>query len=428
MTISAPPRPYDEAYRQQVLDSLAILDIEPSPNFDRLTALAKAQFRTKYAVISLIDRDRQWFLSVCGLDAKQTSRDDAFCAHALVSDEIMLVLDATRDPRFVANPLVAGPPHIRFYAGAPIHVHGAAMGTICIIDDEPRAAFSDEDKECLSALARVVEDEIELRRYAAESVADLGAQLRSAQVLADAGKNAKAQFLSLMSHELRTPLNAVIGFAECLSQEILGPLGRPEYKDFAEQVLAGGKRQLELIDRVLRLADRNDVGVQEAALDLNRLVGKCVTAMQGAARLAGVGLDWRPPEPGVWLNGDPLHIEQIVLELIGNGVKFTPQGGRVRVGLCVDGDDCVALEVVDTGIGIAPDAVADALAAFQQLSAGNSRPFEGAGLGLPIVERLAGLHGASLTLSAPSDVGTRAAVRFPAYRTLAQPLIHTAAG
>lgn len=155
-----PATPPNEKIRIDTLVSLGILDSSPQERFDRITRLAKRMFRVPVALISLIDTDRQWFLSSLGLDVKETSRDISFCGHAILGDEVFIVLDTVLDPRFVGNPLVTGSPNIRFYAGCPISApNGSKLGTICLIDQSPRD-FSDEDAELLRDLARMVEQEV----------------------------------------------------------------------------------------------------------------------------------------------------------------------------------------------------------------------------------------------------------------------------
>lgn len=155
-----PATPPDEKTRIDTLRALNILDSSPQERFDRITRLAKRMFGVPMALVSLIDADRQWFLSSFGLDAKETSRDISFCGHAILGDEIFTVPDAALDPRFDDNPLVIDSPHIRFYAGCPISVtNGSKLGTLCLIDQSPRD-FDDEDKALLRDLARMVEQEL----------------------------------------------------------------------------------------------------------------------------------------------------------------------------------------------------------------------------------------------------------------------------
>jgi diguanylate cyclase (GGDEF)-like protein/PAS domain S-box-containing protein len=140
-----------------------LLDSLPEPEFDRVTALAAKLFDVPIALVTLIDADRQWFKSCVGLDATETSRDDAFCAHALFDTAPLIVEDALNDIRFAYNPYVVGAPHVRFYAGAPLTTReGYALGTLCIIDRKPRV-LSVEESATLSSLAAVVVDLVEAR-------------------------------------------------------------------------------------------------------------------------------------------------------------------------------------------------------------------------------------------------------------------------
>lgn len=158
--------PFDEAERLSTLHSLGILDTPVSDRFDRLTRTAVKMFGVSAALVSLVDENRQWFKSVCGLDAKETDRDIAFCAHAILGDEILLIPDATQDPRFADNPLVTGPPYIRFYAGAPLFTpDGKKIGTFCLIDKTPRHSFGAEDQNALRDLSELAMDQIMVERF-----------------------------------------------------------------------------------------------------------------------------------------------------------------------------------------------------------------------------------------------------------------------
>jgi GAF domain-containing protein len=134
-----PALPANEKERLALLYELVLLDTPPEERFDKIVEFASNEFTVPICLISLIDADRQWFKARVGIDACETARDISFCGHALLGDEILLVPDALLDPRFHDNPLVSGPPHIRFYAGAPLVCKdGAALGTLCVIDTVPR--------------------------------------------------------------------------------------------------------------------------------------------------------------------------------------------------------------------------------------------------------------------------------------------------
>jgi GAF domain-containing protein len=159
--MQAPETPSNEALRIETLRQFLILDTPPEERFDNLTRAAAAFFRVEIAVVSLVDVNRQWFKSICGLDATETPRDISFCGHAILQDQVMMIEDALLDERFADNPLVTGEPKIRFYAGAPLKAkNGVNVGTLCLIDRHPKT-LSSMDIEMLQDMARVVVGELE---------------------------------------------------------------------------------------------------------------------------------------------------------------------------------------------------------------------------------------------------------------------------
>ncbi len=147
-------KPTNEEARLEALRASNILDTEPDPAFDHLTRLARGMFDAEVALVSLVDEDRQWFKSTCGLDASETPRDISFCTHAVLAGELLMVPDATKDARFKDNPLVTGPPHIRFYCGAPLKTEeGLTIGTLCIVDSRKRKPLTKPEQQTLRDLA-----------------------------------------------------------------------------------------------------------------------------------------------------------------------------------------------------------------------------------------------------------------------------------
>ncbi|MEW7847893.1 ATP-binding protein [Massilia aurea] len=154
------PLPPDEERRLQVLLDLNLLDTPPSESFDRITRLATHLFKVPIALVSLIDAERQWHLSKVGIEIPEAPRSISFCAHAILQDDVMVVRDASEDPRFADNPMVRGDSPIRFYAGSPIAAgDGARIGTLCIVDSVPHE-FSELQRSMLRDLAGMVTNEI----------------------------------------------------------------------------------------------------------------------------------------------------------------------------------------------------------------------------------------------------------------------------
>lgn len=157
--MKAPALPYDEDQRLDALRTLRALDTPVEERFERITRLAQAFFGVTVAAITLVDEERQWFKSARGLEIRQTERRISFCGHALLEDAMLVIEDAAADPRFADNPLVTGPPFIRFYAGIPLRGRNRQpIGTLCIIDHQPRSA-NEIDFQALKDLAALAERE-----------------------------------------------------------------------------------------------------------------------------------------------------------------------------------------------------------------------------------------------------------------------------
>ena len=207
----AAPTPADEPERLAELQALGLLDTPPEERFDRITRLLALVLRVPMAYISLIDSDRQWFKSSCGMGLKQTPRSISFCGHAILSDEPLIVADAREDNRFRDNPLVTGEEGVRFYAGRPLCGPGGhKVGTLCVADHCPRSPRP-EEIEILEEMARLVERELSL-----VEVARLQRDLIASQMTLTRELNGAAQYVrSLLPGRLEGEIRTRWVFEPC---------------------------------------------------------------------------------------------------------------------------------------------------------------------------------------------------------------------
>ena len=245
-------------------------------------------------------------------------------------------------------------------------------------------------------------------------------EFRVARDIAVNANNAKSVFLANMSHELRTPLNAIIGFSDVMNTEALGPVGCPQYRDYAGDINEAGLLLLSLINDLLDMAkmEAGKEELYEEQVDIAARVRSTLKLVRGRAAKSNISLV-NEVETGLqplWADGRKL--QQILANLLSNAVKFTEPGGQVSVKAWCRPDSGFVLQVADTGIGIAPADIPKALSQFGQIDSTLSRKFEGSGLGLPLAKSLTELHGGSFDMQSEVGVGTTVTVRLPASRIM----------
>ena len=210
--------------------------------------------------------------------------------------------------------------------------------------------------------------------------------MRSEYDRADVADRTKSQFLSNMSHELRTPLNAIIGFSDLIGGETFGPVGNPKYAEYAKDINLAGAHLLDLISDILDLSkiEAGKGELHEEDIDVAAVIGSCVTLVKERARKDDVSLEFDIADGLPPLYADKRKLKQILINILANAVKFTPAGGKVTVRAWHQSKDGLVVQIVDTGIGIAPEDIPKALAPFQQIDSPYSRQQEGSGLGLAL--------------------------------------------
>ena len=232
---------------------------------------------------------------------------------------------------------------------------------------------------------------------------------------AEAANRAKSDFLANMSHELRTPLNAIIGFSEMMRQEVLGSLGNEQYRSYVGDIHASGTHLLQIINDILDLskAEAGKLTLDEGIFDVRDAVRAVAQLIAARAQEGGLSVSIDIPADVPVLRGDERKTMQIILNLVTNAIKFSPDGGSIEITCRADPDVGFSVTVTDTGIGIASDDLGRVLEAFEQVDSSLSRKQQGTGLGLPLVRAMMELHGGRFVLNSTVGVGTEAKIIFP---------------
>ncbi len=393
----APPT-NDEAARLKSLYDYDILDTEAEKIFDDLTQLVAQICNMPISLISLVDSERQWFKSRVGLAPQQTSKDIAFCTHAIHQKKVFEVEDALHDERFFDNPLVTSTPNIRFYAGTPlISPEGHVIGTLCVIDDKPNKLTQDQ-RQALEVLGRSVISQMELRK--------------NIKILKLANEH-KTEFLSNMSHELRTPLNAIIGFSHLMLENTQDYKIPPKFSEYINHIDYSGRRLLSVVNSVIDL-NKIEAGMMQVQIKticlrefIKNLEGMlAITANQKNVEFS-VHVSNDLPK---YLAVDQAKISQIITNLAHNAIKFTDGGKWVKVEISLNNEQLV-ITVADQGVGISSNDQTKLFEQFRQV--GQAKSSEGSGLGLSITQSLVTLLGGKIKVLSTVGSGSIFKVLLP---------------
>lgn len=357
----------NEASRLEALLRYEVLDTEDEAAFDELTELASAICDTPISLVSLVDDHRQWFKSKVGIGANETSKDIAFCSHAILQEQVFEVQDALQDERFADNPLVSGAPDIRFYAGAPLrNAEGLPIGTLCVIDTEARE-LSDDQRRALQVLAKQVISQLDLR-------------LNNRRL--ERLNSEREQLFAVLAHDLRSPFNSILGVARRLKNRAKD-LSPADVGSMSELVLNSSLSVYQLLDELLQWSE-NRLGATQCNLHdtpLLPLLEETLAFMSENAELKSIELH-QHVDSVIQVKGDATLIKTTLRNLLANAIKYAPEGGRVEVIAAVNGDQ-VEISVQDNGDGV-PEFIKKSLFVECVESQQGSQGETGHGLGLSL--------------------------------------------
>ncbi len=410
--IAPQPTP-DELERLAALFRYDILDTPTESEFDELAQMAAELCNVKIALISLIDQERQWFKACVGLNAKETPREISFCGHAIHHEEIFEISDAKEDVRFADNPLVTEEPYIRFYAGKPLEAFdGRKLGTLCIIDPEPRT-LNEKERRILNFLGKQVEKQLALRLHLRQS--EQGLQLIRAQAEQLEAKNkVQNQLISVLAHDLRSPVASLESVVDAFDRDFFSPEQtgkliqelRPELTRTSSQlnqVLEWVQKQLKSEDTELTPFSVEAIAEESLSWIEQRAFEKQVTLVKDI-------------EANVQALGLPELVQIIWRNLLGNAIKYCSPKDQVTLFAHRDQDDII-LGVKDTGLGMTPQTLESMRNNQRQASVIGTDNEQGTGLGLILCRTYLQKMNSQLEIESELSVGSTFSFRLATVST-----------
>ncbi len=375
-----------------------------------------------YAENDLIGRDWLDFCICGGCENKRETTRDLFDSGLLpcVDDKVrhfegQIQTDLVQTDLVQTNPiqtslegLRAARRDIRWNVVALKNDHGDIIGSLRAGIDITR------HKQSESALI-AAHNELENR------VQERTRMLEREKERAELANRTKTEFLNYTSHELRTPLNAIIGFSEMMRDELFGPLNHDRYEDYIKDIHQSGTYLNDIISDILDVSkiEAGGVYLDESRINVERALYSCLKMNANKAIENGVNLTARIEDNLPCLEGDRRRFKQIIVNLVSNSIKFTPEKGNITLGAFLDQSGAIVVQVEDDGIGISESDQQTIFEPFARAESSHVREYDGLGLGLPIVKSLVELHDGTITLNSVLGKGTSFTIRFPPHRSVA---------
>lgn len=384
----------NEEDRLKALESYEILDSLPQKDYDDITRLASEICNTPISLISFVDEERQWFKSRHGLEAAETPKEYAFCAHAILKpNEVLIVHDATKDDRFVNNPLTTGHPKVVFYTGVPlVNEEGHALGTLCVIDNRPKELTANQI-EALKSLANQVMAQLELRRKVKELDA-LTLELQKSNEYLE-------RFALMASHDIKSPLTSIMLTGQLLKAKYHSSLDE-KGNQMLDIVNSSASSLLKFLNQMLEYSKSYKVLTQKKdEICVNELIAEVL-------KLVNIPESFRVETPAdlLYIRTSAIALEQILINLLNNAVRYNDKSeGFIRLSF-EEKADCYQFCVTDNGIGIEQK---NYFRIFEPMTTLNRRDRynkRGSGIGLSTVKNLVDSLGGEIEVESVLTKGT----------------------
>lgn len=393
-----PAIPANEQERLTALQEYNIMDTLPEEALDHITRLASEICQAPIALISLVDQNRQWFKSRRGMEKSEMPRDIAFCAHAILTPQkVLIVPDSREDERFANTPLVTAPPHVVFYTGVPlVNPEGFPLGTLCVMDTIPRE-LSANQIEALQTLANQTVALFELRKK--------NTHLHQTQVLLETKNRELEQFARIVSHDLKVPLNNIILSAELLKKEYHDKL-EVDGVELLEYLTLSSHKLRELVDGILAYCrGDNLVHANHEEIDL-------LPFLRSIAALLNIqpNCTIHYPNKAYTLHTNKIALEQLFINLISNSIKYNDKEHIVITIDFAQNNTHYSFSVTDNGRGIHPEDQSKIFDLFANLGHEDRYGKQGTGIGLSTVKKLVEKQGG--TIRVISELGKGSTFHF----------------
>ncbi len=419
------PIPLNDAARVAYLRQLRLDMTLPFDQIQGLCEVASRVAGAPIALVSLVDETEQRFLASVGVgDIKETPRDIAFCAHAIMDSAPFEVVDASLDARFADNPLVTGGPKVQSYYGVVLEpAPEMRIGTLCLLDTKPRSYPEGVRTElaqigqAITALLIGYRKNLEMADYAQEiakrntELAALTLSLQRATDQAVAGEKAKGEFLAVVSHELRTPLTSIRGALGLIKSGVLKDEVE-KTRQLANIAYQNSERLLALVGDILLLQEMGRTDTPEfASVDLAALIASSAEAYQCYGADQGITFEVSGLADPVYVQGNRAMLDRVLANVLSNAVKFSHKGGKVAVHL-TDTAEGPQISITDCGVGIPEGAEGKVFGLFSQVDSSDKRSKTGSGLGMHICRKILAQHGARISYDSTLGQGTTFVVQF----------------